>query len=183
MGIVLNTKNITPVILLTNAESLINRDGISSFSIRKLAMESDVSIGSIYRYFPQKSAILLELTKTYWNDLILQLSKITHENLQKSITILLNYIETEKSQINSLLNHPNLFSGKENSSAKEVMTLYKNKVKEYFSKAIQNDDFLKNKYNSLMQKNIVDLAFNLFLDDITTMSHNLNIFFNIIYSK
>ncbi|MGO1580841.1 MAG: TetR/AcrR family transcriptional regulator [Peptoniphilaceae bacterium] len=56
--------------IINKAKDLIIRDGIEKFSMRKLARECNISVGSIYNYFPSKSNLIMMLIRIIWTDII-----------------------------------------------------------------------------------------------------------------
>ncbi len=49
---------------LTTAQHIVAAEGISALTMQRIADELDCAIGSIYRYFPSKNALLGELERT-----------------------------------------------------------------------------------------------------------------------
>jgi len=54
--------------LLDAAESLLVREGAEALTTTRIAAEAGVSVGSLYRYFPDKGAIVDALTRRYLDD-------------------------------------------------------------------------------------------------------------------
>lgn len=57
---------ITRQIILDTAYSQAQRNGIASLSIRGIASECGVAIGSIYHHFPDKAALVTEVIASFW---------------------------------------------------------------------------------------------------------------------
>lgn len=53
--------------ILSAAHCLIARDGIGATSMKRIAAEADVSMASIYQYFPDRGAIVAELCRRALN--------------------------------------------------------------------------------------------------------------------
>ena len=54
--------------LLDKAKALVAREGAQALSIRRLAAECGVSVGSIYNYFPAKSDLLAAVVGDFWRE-------------------------------------------------------------------------------------------------------------------
>lgn len=54
--------------MLDAAEDLLERDGPAAFSTTAVARMAGVSVGSVYRFFPDKDAIAEALAVRYWSD-------------------------------------------------------------------------------------------------------------------
>jgi AcrR family transcriptional regulator len=54
--------------VLDAADEVLAADGANSFTTTRVAEVADVSIGSVYRFFPDKEAIVEALAVRYWSD-------------------------------------------------------------------------------------------------------------------
>ncbi|HEY1522642.1 MAG TPA: TetR/AcrR family transcriptional regulator [Solirubrobacteraceae bacterium] len=54
--------------VLDAAEEVLERDGADGFSTTAVARMAGVSVGSVYRFFPDKQAIVEALAVRYWSD-------------------------------------------------------------------------------------------------------------------
>jgi AcrR family transcriptional regulator len=54
--------------VLDAADEVLARDGAEAFTTTRVAAEAGVPIGSIYRFFPDKQAIVEALALRYWSD-------------------------------------------------------------------------------------------------------------------
>ncbi len=52
--------------LLKDAKKIVWNEGLDKLSIRNLAKEANVSIGSVYNYFPSKAELVLAVVDDYW---------------------------------------------------------------------------------------------------------------------
>ena len=55
--------------LLETGRSLVKEKGLSKVSIHLAAMESGVSVGTIYNYFPSKAALITAIVESIWTDI------------------------------------------------------------------------------------------------------------------
>lgn len=56
--------------ILQNCRILVSQKGIESIDIRSVATECSISVGSVYRFFPSKEALLLETVASVWEDIL-----------------------------------------------------------------------------------------------------------------
>lgn len=54
--------------LLEIARDISYREGISKVSIRRLASESGVAIGTVYNYYPSKADLVAEIMEDFWRN-------------------------------------------------------------------------------------------------------------------
>ena len=54
--------------VLDAAETILERDGAEAFTTTAVARGAGVSVGSVYRFFPDKEAIVEALAVRYWSD-------------------------------------------------------------------------------------------------------------------
>ncbi|MEG7531770.1 MAG: TetR/AcrR family transcriptional regulator [Hungatella sp.] len=55
-------------ILLQIAREIAYREGISKLSIRRLAADSQVAIGTVYNYYPSKSDLVAAVLEDFWRN-------------------------------------------------------------------------------------------------------------------
>lgn len=53
-------------LLLETAKEIAYREGISKLSIRRVAAESGIAIGTVYNYYPAKSDLILAVMEDFW---------------------------------------------------------------------------------------------------------------------
>src|SRR5947209_6999067 len=54
--------------ILDAADELLVAEGAEAFNTNRIAQYADVPVGSVYRYFPDKEAIVQALALSYWSD-------------------------------------------------------------------------------------------------------------------
>ncbi len=55
--------------LLEAARNIIKTNGVDDLSMKRLAQKTDMAVGTIYNYFPDKNAILIRLVVEEWHNL------------------------------------------------------------------------------------------------------------------
>ena len=61
--------------LLSCARSIECSEGVDAISIRRLAAEANIAVGTVYNYFESKQEVLLVLTEEYWKDTLIQMQE------------------------------------------------------------------------------------------------------------
>ncbi len=55
-------------------------EGFSAVDIRRIAKESQIAVGTLYNYFPNKKALLYEVFQTLWGESIEKLDRLIDES-------------------------------------------------------------------------------------------------------
>lgn len=53
-------------LILEKAQKILHNEGYSSVSIRRVAKECDIAVGTIYNYFPGKKELIVEMMSNFW---------------------------------------------------------------------------------------------------------------------
>lgn len=56
--------------IVSAALGVAKRDGTSALGIRQVASACGISVGTIYNYFPDKAALVIEVTAAYWAEVL-----------------------------------------------------------------------------------------------------------------
>ena len=59
--------------LLACANRIECSEGVNAISMRRLAAEANIAVGTVYHYFESKQEVLLTLTEDYWKDALVQM--------------------------------------------------------------------------------------------------------------
>ena len=72
--------------LLDCARRIECAEGADGLSIRKLASEANIAVGTVYNYFESKQEVLLAMTEEYWNSALTEMQgSITAERFSEQI--------------------------------------------------------------------------------------------------
>jgi len=55
-------------LILNEAKKILYNEGYSSISIRRIAKECDIAVGTIYNYFPTKKELIVEMMTNFWEE-------------------------------------------------------------------------------------------------------------------
>lgn len=69
-------------LILDQAKKILDNEGYSKISIRRVAKECDIAVGTIYNYFPSKKELIVEMMTNFWKEYYYNIENIlkTDEN-------------------------------------------------------------------------------------------------------
>ncbi len=53
-------------LILSEAKKILENEGYSQISVRRVAKECDIAVGTIYNYFPTKKELIIEMMTDFW---------------------------------------------------------------------------------------------------------------------
>jgi AcrR family transcriptional regulator len=65
-------------LILEKAERLLVTEGYSRVSIRRVAKNCNIAVGTIYNYFPSKKALIIEMMVNFWTDFFSKTEAVVH---------------------------------------------------------------------------------------------------------
>lgn len=68
-------------LILTQAREILLKDGIEKLSIRRVAKQSKLSVGTIYNYFANKEELMARIMIEYWEDYFSIIDKVGEEDI------------------------------------------------------------------------------------------------------
>ena len=82
--------------LLNCAHRIECAEGVDAISIRRLASEANIAVGTVYNYFESKQEVLLSLTEFYWTGVLANMhSVVTAERFSDQAAQILEYLRSE----------------------------------------------------------------------------------------
>lgn len=168
----MNTKNITQEKLLNIAKDILLNDGVTNFSIRNIAKTANVSIGSIYKYFPTKNDILIAITAQSWNRILSLINSQENSSFKETIINIFTVLKDETKPIDGVLNHHNLFNSNDNINAKKMMFEYQKKIKLIIKTSLINEKENNTKLDDELLNNITNLIFDTLVNDVYKKTTN-----------
>lgn len=81
MGEFINYKITTPEAILEHAFQIARREGIDKLTIRKLAAECGIAVGSVYNYFPNKDAVVAACRSLFWTEVMKDQEKLIRSGM------------------------------------------------------------------------------------------------------
>ena len=67
-------------LILNKAYEILYNEGYSSISIRRVAKECDIAVGTIYNYFPNKKELVVEMMANFWEEYFYNIKIILSSN-------------------------------------------------------------------------------------------------------
>ncbi|MDD4311075.1 MAG: TetR/AcrR family transcriptional regulator [Eubacteriales bacterium] len=90
--------------LLSCANRIECSEGVGAISIRRLAAEANIAIGTVYHYFDSKQDVLLTLTEEYWKEALLQMrERITAEHFDEQLREIINFLRSKMNDCAEIL--------------------------------------------------------------------------------
>lgn len=146
--------------ILLVAMEIAKKEGLSQLSIRGLATSCNVSIGTIYNYFPSKTDLLLEIVESIWMG-IFHNNSCDYENSEFMNTVEWFYESVKqgaKEFPNFLKIHSSAFVNDQIKSGENLMIQYFRHIKMGFKISFDNDQNVK---KEKLDKNLTE---DLFID-------------------
>lgn len=168
----MNTKDISKDKILKISKLILKRDGLNNLSIRNIAKEANVSIGSVYKYYDNKSEILLEIACDSWDKIIKKINNNIQNNLEDTIYSIYYILYKNNKPTDGLLNHSKLFSNKKINKALEKMENYQKDIKQIIKNSIIEDARYNVSFGDLQLDDIVNLIFDTIINDISNNKTN-----------
>lgn len=72
--------------ILAVCKDIVRESGMSALNMRRVAQRTQVSVGSVYNYFPSKEDLILATVESIWNE-ILSFSRKPEEDLSFTATV------------------------------------------------------------------------------------------------
>lgn len=67
-------------LILNEAKKMLYNEGYSRVSIRRIAKECGIAVGTIYNYFPTKKDMIIEMMTSYWEEFFYDIESIISSN-------------------------------------------------------------------------------------------------------
>lgn len=83
-------KNNLQETILESASKIALEQGLNKVNIRAVAKSSNISIGSVYNYYPNKSNLLIAIIEKFWIDAfkLIDFSNLIHLDFYEKITVI-----------------------------------------------------------------------------------------------
>ncbi len=168
------------------AKNIAINEGLSKLTIRHLAEEANISIGTVYNLFGTKDKLILELIEYYWTDSldnIIEESKTTHGDFVDRLNLL--YISfksvSEKFHKDWIKDVFNIHMA--NPDIVKMSSKYKKLIELQIEEFIKEDNSIKKQFNDRFTKDkFTDFIFENIMILLKKDSKDLG-FFEIILRK
>ena len=123
--------------LLASARRIACQQGVDAISIRNLAANVGVSVGTVYNYYESKQDVLLALTEEYWRGVLEELQhSVTAERFPDQIAEITTFLRSRMNDCAEIL-MKSLHAYAE--SGKERMAAMQNMLKQALIKRLEQD--------------------------------------------
>lgn len=149
--------------ILLIALEVAKKEGLNHISIRDLAMSCNISIGTIYNYFPSKTELLVEIIESIWLE-IFHNNRCDYENSGFINTVEWFYDSVKqgtKEFPNFLKMHSSAFMNNQIQSGESLMIQYFKHIKMGFKVSFDNDKDIKSEKldDNLNEEALIDFVF------------------------
>ncbi len=83
-------------LILSEAKKILENEGYSQISIRRVAKECGIAVGTIYNYFPTKKGLIIEMMTDFWEEYFCDIEPIL--NSQEGFYIKLKKLFSDLAQ-------------------------------------------------------------------------------------
>lgn len=119
--------------ILKESRDLVSKEGLRALSIRKLAKNCGVAIGTIYNYFTSKDDLLISTIESVWEDIF------RIDDLENKSNDFLNYLDDIFNHLAyGIEKYPNFFTIHSLSFKSENVDKAKDSMATYIEKVSQN---------------------------------------------
>ncbi len=181
---VINTIVTSKEAILAASRELASKEGLQSLNMRTVAKKCNVSVGSVYNYFPSKGDLIAETVQDLWQS-IFYIDKIS--NKTDSFTDYVAWIfESVHLGIEEYPNfftaHSMSFANTDKGKAREVMEKYFDHMKAELLMALEKDNNIKAAvFSDYFSKSaFVDFVFSNLLNLLMKQENSCNILIEVI---
>ncbi len=91
-------------ILMTCAQKIECEEGVDAINIRRLAAETNISVGTVYNYFENKRDVLLSLTEDYWTKALVDMERcVTNERFSDQLAQMIDFLRSKMNDCAEIL--------------------------------------------------------------------------------
>ncbi|MGL5439625.1 MAG: TetR/AcrR family transcriptional regulator [Filifactoraceae bacterium] len=143
--------------ILKISRTMILKGGLYSFSMRAIASECNIAVGSIYNYFPSKSDLLGATIESLWEDIFSPFNNIIEfDSFVHCVSVLFETIQSSNNQYSVLFSaHSLYFTSEDREKGREMMHKYFFKLEEKLIGALEKDTNIReNIFQTCLTKKI-----------------------------
>ncbi len=158
-------------LILKTSKALALKNGVHTLNIRLVAKECNISVGSIYNYFPSKEDLITATVESIWQDIFkLDDNLLCFDDFVSCIKWFFNAIyESAKIYPNFFSNHSLAISNTQKDKGIKIMNNFMLNLKKIFLQSLNNDkNIRKNVFNEDLTPDIfIDYVFSLMLQSLS----------------
>lgn len=137
----MNKTAVSKELLVQTAKKIIYEQGLEKLSIRRLAAECDISVGSVYNYFESKADLIFAVFEDFWQSVYHEVFKIDDADhfLAFFITLYDHLYRNLKDFETSLLGQVAMMNAQEREKGRQIEIRYHDYAKEMMRKVLDRD--------------------------------------------
>ncbi|MDD5953518.1 MAG: TetR/AcrR family transcriptional regulator [Oscillospiraceae bacterium] len=151
--------------ILDCARAIALSEGIEQISIRRIAGQAGVSVGTVYNYFTDKEELLLLLTEEYWQDVLQEMdSKIAEGDFCSQLSEIYTFLQEQVdgpggSYMNSLIARRNDGQDRMRSMEQTLSSILSRRMEQSptVRKSVWDDAFTREQYSRFLVVNLMAL--------------------------
>ncbi|WP_311482678.1 TetR/AcrR family transcriptional regulator [uncultured Anaerococcus sp.] len=131
--------------ILKESREIVAREGLNALSIRKLAKQCNVAVGSIYNYFSSKDELMISTIESVWEDIFrIDDSDENYDNFLTYLGDIFNHLSVGIEKYpNFFTIHSLSFKSQSISKAKDSMSTYLDKLRDNMIEILDRDSDIK----------------------------------------
>lgn len=162
--------------ILNISKTIAIQEGINAINMRAISNKCDISLGSIYNYFPSKSSLIINTIESIWEEIFNLDNLSSCKNFIDTIVYIFNTSTTNlKKYPNFFTLHSFMIADENKEKGRDYMNKFLKNIKLTLVNSIENDKNIKNSiFDEHLTKEIfVDYIFTLLLDLIFQKNANI----------
>lgn len=149
--------------ILTQCRRLVMNDGLAAINMRSVAAACGIALGSLYNYFPSKSALMTATVESVWND-IFSASRQAPSFARFSDAVQWLYDSLQRSSVTYpgfFTLHAFNFAEQSKQGGRQMMASYFNQIKQRLLAALDEDSGVRPDafYEGFTRQQLIDLLF------------------------
>lgn len=181
---VIISSSITKEAILEKCLELAAANGLESINIRTVAVACNISIGSIYNYFPCKAELIAATVRCMWQEILSDTNQNTAQmHFDEYVFCFFEKVKTGANKYpNFFGSHAANFNSDEKSEARIVMQKYFLHLTALFAKALNSDNCVKQSAfnSSLSQTDFISFVIANLLSCLSSQNQNCDVLIEII---
>lgn len=149
--------------ILAKSRELAAKEGLNAISMRRIAQDCGVSVGSIYNYFPSKTDLVAATVENVWQDIFHDKSNChSYKNFPDGVMEIIAKAQVGISEYSDFFTMHSLgFAGEGKGKGRQLMAEYFDHMKSGLLAALQNDPNLSpNAFDDeFTQSQFIDFVF------------------------
>ena len=167
---ILNQLATTQQDILNISKKYILQNGIASFNIRSIAAECNISVGTIYNYFPSKTRLIVATVENVWSEIFEPLNDlISFERFDEAFRCMFETIKSGNLKYPEFFSMHSLnFASSQKKEGMLMMDTYFSQLKEKLLFVLKKDESIqRNRFTThLTEEKFIDYVFTLLISSL-----------------